>query len=119
MMDAFMGFDPRRAAKFAGLGALVLFLCWQHVQATRLGYRVESARRHAREVRSRVADMRLRVDETLSPGALAARASSRLGMIPAEPHALRILPEKIHRSNGLLPRFWARGFQPLAAPARS
>lgn len=85
-----MGFDPRRAAKFAGLGALVLCLCWQHVQATRLGYKVESSRCRAREVRGRVADLRLRVDETLSPAALASRANS-LGMIAAAPETLRIL----------------------------
>lgn len=93
-MDAFMGLGPRRAAKFAGLGALVLLLCWQHVQATRLGYEVESSRRRAREVRSRVADLRNRVDETLTPTALASRAGSRLGMVPAEPEALRALAKR-------------------------
>ena len=118
MMDAFMGFDPRRAAKFAGLGALVLFLCWQHVQATRLGYRVETSRRRAREVRSRVAALRLRVDQTLAPAALAARASS-LGMITAAPEALRSLPQHPTGASSALPRLWARGIIPLILPARS
>ncbi|MBI3289597.1 MAG: hypothetical protein HYZ74_08790 [Elusimicrobia bacterium] len=113
MMDAYMGFDPRRAAKFAGLGALALFLSWQHVQATRLGYRVESSRRRARELRSRVADLRLRVDQTMTPASLASRASSQLGMIPAAPEALRILSRSAKLSDGILPRLWARGFAPL------
>lgn len=114
-MDAHMGFDPRRLAKFAGLGALFLFLCWQHVQATRIGYRVESTRRDARALRSRVADLRLKVDETLAPAALAARAGSKLGMIPAAPSALRSLPDGAGPSGGLLPRLWARleGIGPL------
>ncbi len=116
MMDAYMGFDPRRAAKFAGLGALLLFLCWQHVQATRIGYQVEASRRRAREARSRVADLRLKMDETLSPAALAARAGSRLGMVPADPNSLRTLGGAAAEP-GLLPRLWAR--VPQVLPARS
>lgn len=116
-MDALMGFDPRRAAKFAGLGALFLFLCWQHVQATRIGYRVEATRREVRALRSRVADLRLRLDETMAPGALAARANSKLGMIPAAPDSLRTLSGASGESLGLLPRLWAR--LPLVGPARS
>ena len=116
-MDALMGFDPRRVAKFAGLGALLLFLCWQHVQATRIGYRVESTRREARALRSRVADLRLKVDETMAPAALAARAGSKLGMIPASPGALRSLAEETDATSGLLPRLWAR--LPLVGPLRS
>ena len=117
MMDALMGFDPRRVAKFAGLGALFLFLCWQHVQATRIGYQVESTRRDARALRSRVADLRLKVDETMAPAALAARAGSKLGMIPASPSSLRTLSDNAAVSGGLLPRLWAR--LPLVGPLRS
>jgi len=116
MMDALMGFDPRRVAKFAGLGALLLFLCWQHVQATRIGYRVETTRREARALRSRVADLRLKVDETMAPAALAARANTKLGMIPATPDSLRSLSGAAE-SGGLLPRLWAR--LPLVGPSRS
>ncbi|UPT72543.1 MAG: hypothetical protein M0D55_11260 [Elusimicrobiota bacterium] len=116
MMDALMGFDPRRAARFVGLGALFLFLCWQHVQATRIGYRVETRRREARALRSRVADLRLRVDETMAPAALAARASDKLGMIPASPSSLRSL-SGAEPAAGLLTRLWAR--LPPALPARS
>jgi hypothetical protein len=78
--------------RFAGAGALVLFLCWQHVQATRLGYRVEAARREAAELRGRVESMRFDLEKRLSPAEVAARAS-RLGMIPASPDALRRLNE--------------------------
>jgi hypothetical protein len=117
MMDALMGFDPRRIAKFTGLGALFLFLCWQHVQATRIGYKVESTRREARALRSRVADLRLHVDETMAPAALAARAGSKLGMIPAAPGALRTLSGNAGKNTGILPRLWAR--MPLVGPVRS
>ncbi len=116
MMDALMGFDPRRVAKFAGLGALLLFLCWQHIQATRIGYRVEATRREARALRSRVADLRLKLDETMAPAALAARANIKLGMIPASPQALRSLSGHA-AATGLLPRLWAR--LPLVGPSRS
>ena len=116
-MDALMGFDPRRVVKFAGLGALLLFLCWQHVQATRIGYRVESTRREARALRSRVADLRLKVDETMSPAALAARANTKLGMVPATPDSLRSLSGAERTAAGLLPRLWAR--LPLVGPLRS
>ena len=103
-------------ARFAALGALLVFLCWQHVQAVRLGYRVESARRAARAARGRVADLRLELDSRLSPAALAARAESRLGMVPADPAALRTLSSTPLEA-GFLPRLWARGFS--ARPARS
>lgn len=116
-MDALMGFDPRRVVKFAGLGALMLFLCWQHVQATRLGYRVEATRQTARALRSRVADLRLKVDEAIAPAALAARANSELGMIPATPDSLRALSGTEGTAAGLLPRLWAR--LPLVGPLRS
>lgn len=116
-MDALMGFDPRRAAKFVGLGALLLFLCWQHVQATRIGYRVEATRREARALRGRVEALRFQVDATLAPAALAARAGNKLGMIPASPAALRSLPGRPDARGGILPRLWAR--LPLVAPSRS
>ncbi|PIR15525.1 MAG: hypothetical protein COV48_13885, partial [Elusimicrobia bacterium CG11_big_fil_rev_8_21_14_0_20_64_6] len=111
------GFDPRRIAKFTGLGALLLFLCWQHVQATRIGYRVELTRREARALRSRVEELRLRVDQTLAPASLAARAGSKLGMIPASPNALRSLSDRPNRTGGIFPRLWAR--LPLVAQPRT
>ncbi len=116
-MDALMGFDPRRVAKFAGLGALLLFLCWQHVQATRIGYKVETTRREVRALRSRVEDLRLKVDETLAPAALAARANTKLGMIPATPGSLRSLSGGGNEAASLLPRLWAR--LPGVGPSRS
>ncbi len=116
-MDALMGFDPRRIAKFAGLGALFLFLCWQHVQATRIGYQVESTRNYARALRSRVADLRLKVDEAMAPAALAARAGSKLGMVPASPSALRSLSEETGKAGGILPRLWTR--LPFVGPLHS
>jgi len=119
MINARMGLGAGSAARFAGAGALVLFLCWQHVQATRLGYQVESARRETMERRGRVAAMRVELDERLSPEQVAARAA-RLGFVPAAPEALRRLPETRDAAPlGALTRIWARGFAPLAAASRS
>ncbi len=115
-----MGLRPGSAARFAGAGALVLFLCWQHVQATRLGYRVESARKEAMERRGRVAALRVDLDSRLSPEQVAARAA-RLGLVPAAPDALRRLSEAGAGAplSGALTRLWTRGLVPLVAASRS
>jgi len=119
MMDARMGMRPGSTARFAGAGALVLFLCWQHVQATRLGYQVESARKATLELRGRVAAMRIELDERLSPEQVSARAA-RLGLIPAAPDALRRLPERPNAAPlGALTRLWSRTLVPLVAATRS
>ena len=117
MMRARMDTEGGRLARFAALGALLLFLCWQRVQATRLGYQVEAARREARAARGRVADLKLELDGRLSPAALAARAGSRLGMVPADPAGLRTLAARPAVGPGFLPRLWARSLS--AFPARS
>jgi hypothetical protein len=119
MMHARMGLGTGSAARFAGAGALVLFLCWQHVQATRLGYQVESARRTALERRGRVAAMRVELDQRLSPEQVSARAA-RLGLVPAAPGALRRLSEPgASAPLGALTRLWTRGLAPLVAASRS
>ncbi|OGR96123.1 MAG: hypothetical protein A2V88_00190 [Elusimicrobia bacterium RBG_16_66_12] len=109
-----MGFGPGTAARFAGAGALVFFLCWQHIQATRLGYRVEAARRDARLLSGRVAALRADLEERLSPAEVAARAS-RLGFVPVSPDALRRLTPSSPAPSGLLGRWWARRLEPAAA----
>lgn len=119
MMDARMGLGTGSAARFAGVGVLVLFLCWQHVQATRLGYQVEAARRETMGRRGRVAALRVELDQRLSPEQVAASAS-RLGLVPAAPDALRRLPEAGDAAPlGALTRLWTRGLAPLVAASRS
>ena len=117
--DARRTMGLRSAARFAGAGALALFLCWQHVQATRLGYRVEAARKQSQELRGRVAALRVEFDSRLSPQQVAARAV-RLGLVPAAPAALR----RLSQTPGAVPavsllRLWTRGLGPLVAAARS
>lgn len=90
MNDAAVGRGAGWAVRFAGAGALVLFLCWEHVQATRLGYRVEEARRRASEISGRVTSLRVELEQRLSPAQVATRAA-RLGMVPAAPDTLRRL----------------------------
>jgi NAD(P)-dependent dehydrogenase (short-subunit alcohol dehydrogenase family) len=119
MMHARMGLGAGSAARFAGAGALVLFLCWQHVQATRLGYRVEAARKEAASMHGRVAALRMELEEKLSPEQVAARAG-KLGLVPAAPDALRRLPERASSpTGGALARLWHRGLVPLVAATRS
>ncbi len=119
MMDSRMGLGAGSAARFAGAGALVLFLSWQHVQATRFGYRVEATRRETAQRRGRVAALRVQIEQRLSPEQVAARAE-KLGLIPASPDALRRLPERESSSGGgSLARLWARRLVPLVAATRS
>ncbi|MDE2511233.1 MAG: hypothetical protein KGL74_08935, partial [Elusimicrobia bacterium] len=110
-----MGLGAGSAARFAGAGALVLFLCWQHVQATRLGYQVEAARKDAVERRGRVAALRVEFDSQLSPEQVAARAA-KLGLVPASPEALRRLPDAgAAAPAGALERLLSRRLAPLVA----
>lgn len=119
MMRARMGLGAGSAARFAGAGALVLFLCWQHVQATRLGYRVEAARKEATQKRGRVAALRVELEQRLSPEQVAARAA-KIGLVPAAPAALRRLPGGARASSGsALARLWSRRVAPLVTAARS
>lgn len=94
MMRSDMNFDATSAARFGVGGLLVLFLCWQHVSATRLGYKVAQSRKELTRVRGRVESLRLSIDQNLSPGALAAEAGKR-GLVPADPDALRTLPQRV------------------------
>jgi len=114
-----MGLGAGSAARFAGAGALVLFLCWQHVQATRLGYRVEAARKEAAQRRGRVEALRVDLEQRLSPEQVASRAG-RLGLVPAAPGTLRRLPGGTRSSSGgALARLWTRGVVPLVTASRS
>jgi hypothetical protein len=116
MMRSDMSFDAASAARFGVGGLLVLFLCWQHVSATRLGYRVAQSRKELTRVRGRVESLRLEIDQNLSPGALASQAGKR-GLVPADPDALRVLsvrPDPI----GWLTRLLAFAPKPVRAVFR-
>jgi hypothetical protein len=118
MMDRRMKIGAKPAMRFAGAGALVMFLCWQHVQATRLGYQVESARKLALERRGRVATLRVELDELLSPEQVSVRAA-RLGLVPAAPEALRRLStEGSAAPAGALNRLWTRRLAPMLSVSR-
>lgn len=64
-------------------------LVWQHVEATRLGYRVESARQHILAIRCSNGALRMQLETILSPANLAAQARGRLGMTLATPQSFR------------------------------
>lgn len=112
------GFGPGTAVRFAGTGALVLFLCWQRVEATRLGYQVESCRKRARDLEARVAALRVDLDIQLSPAEVSARAA-RLGLVPVDPDSLRRLAPSRPKAERMLGRWLARRFGPIIAASRS
>ena len=71
----------------------LLALAWQHVQATRLGYRVETSRKRVQALKGRLGSLQMELQTSLSPAQLAARARGRLGLQPASPESLRLLGE--------------------------
>lgn len=92
MMGGSMKMEAATVARVATGGALVLFLCWQHVEATRLGYRCEKERDRADKLRGHVAALRQDLDARLSPMELSRRARV-MGLIPAGPDSQRLLPD--------------------------
>lgn len=86
-----MANPSRKTARIVMIALGVLALAWQHIQATRLGYRVESARRRVHALQGRIGTLELELHSGLSPAQLAQHARARLGMQPASPEALRLL----------------------------
>jgi hypothetical protein len=87
--------DPRRRriCWFLAAGVYLLGLVWQHVEATRLGYRVEGARQHILALQCSNGAARMQLETILSPANLSAQARGRLGMTLASPQSLRSLDE--------------------------
>jgi hypothetical protein len=73
----------------ASLG--VLALAWQQIEATRLGYQVETARSRVHAMQGRLGALQMDLQTSLSPAQLAYQARTRLGMQPASPESLRLL----------------------------
>lgn len=107
--------DPtQRNVRIVGAALLVLALAWQHVQATRLGYQVERARRQSQGLKGRVAALQMQLESRLSPAELARLAETRLSLEPASPESVRRLADApLPGPHGgllgrLLPRSWTR-----------
>ena len=81
----------QRTLRIVSVSIVVLAMAWQQIEATRLGYRVESSRRQLRALKGRIALMQIELETSLSPAQLAAQARTRLGMQPASPETIRIL----------------------------
>jgi hypothetical protein len=64
---------------------------WQHVQAVRLGYRLERSRSEASLIKGRIDALQSQLENELAPARLAQAATSRLGMEPGFPGSLRFL----------------------------
>ncbi len=69
---------------------LVLALAWHHVEAVRLGYAVEQARRQTHVLNGRIGALQIELETSLSPAQLTAQAKA-MGMVQAGPESLRIL----------------------------
>jgi hypothetical protein len=100
----------RRIYWFLATGAFLMALAWQHVEATRLGYRVEIARRNILAMRCANGAMRMQLETILSPANLSVQARSRLGMTLAEPQFFRSLdgPTATASRTGFLQRLISR-----------
>ncbi len=83
---------PLRRTLTLILGAAALsFVVWQHVEATRVGYEVESRRETVRRLRNGNLERRLAVERASSPAEIAGLARSRLRMVPGAPEAVKVL----------------------------
>ncbi|MDD5628587.1 MAG: hypothetical protein PHU21_05955 [Elusimicrobia bacterium] len=100
----------RRVYWLVAGGAFLMAIVWQHVQATRLGYRVESARQQILLMRCSNGALRMRLEALLAPANLSAQARGRLGMSLAAPQSLRSLdgPTGAAAPAGLLQRLISR-----------
>ena len=108
-----MGLTRLRTLKIAAASLFVLGLVWQHVQATRLGYAVEQARRQSGILKGSIATLEMQRESALSPAELAQAARSRLGMFPVAPESLRFLDQGRPRlpEQTLLGRWIARSWR--------
>src|SRR5215472_16006297 len=104
-----------RNLRIVSVSLVILALVWQHIQATRLGYEVERSRRETQALKGRVAAARMELETVHSPSHLAQQAKARLGMFPASPEALRVLPESAIPAPRptLLGRFFGRSWRRL------
>lgn len=109
----------RRVLLLAAGGLFLMALVWQHVQATRLGYRVEKARQQILTMRCTNGALRMQLETALSPANLSLLARTRLGMSLAAPQSLRSLDEPAAAASrsGLLQRLLSRTRRALAGTA--
>ena len=100
----------RRVYWLVASGVFLMAMVWQHVQATRLGYRVESARQHIIAMRCSNGALRMQLETILSPANLSAQARGRLGMTLAAPQSFRSLdgPTATASRTGLFQRLISR-----------
>jgi len=80
-----------------GSAALLFFLTWQHIQATRLGYRLSQIQ-HAVENQEQVnAYLKLELQELCSPERLEAIGKTRLGLVlPSYDSVILLEPQLTH-----------------------
>lgn len=108
--------SQRRRVLLLAAGAFFLMaMVWQHVQATRLGYRVEKVRQQILAMRCANGALRMQLESQLSPANLSLQARTHLGMSLASPESLRSLdgPASAART-GLLQRLISRARRALS-----
>lgn len=112
-----MAKPSKRAFRIVQATLVVLALAWQHIEATRLGYKVETARRQAHLLRGQLHVLQMDLQTSLSPAQLAYQARSKLGMQPANPECLRLLghAQEAATNDSFLTRLLSRTWRSLAA----
>jgi len=80
--------------------ACLLLCVWESVQATKLGYQVEDAKRQIKSLRTSNDYLRQRISEAVSPSELVATAEKKLGMIYPEPEHIILLEQYTSADNG-------------------
>ena len=111
-----MANPSKRTLRIVLVSVGVLALAWQQIEATRLGYRVETARKRVTALQGRLGALEMDLQTSLSPAQLAQAARGRLGMQPASPESLRILgTEAAPARDSFLSRLLSRGWRGLAA----
>lgn len=86
-----------RLAAAVAAGTLVFLFVWQQVQATRLGFELDGARRAVQEAKARNAYLRLELERRTAPAELASLAREKLGMLPPHPESVVLLAQAAER----------------------
>jgi hypothetical protein len=90
------------------------FMVWQRVQATRLGYAVETARSRVRSLQGQLMSQGMEWEKAVAPAQIAHHARTRLQMQPAAPDVIRI-PESAASAGGSPSGAWPLSRELLSA----
>ena len=79
-------------ATLAAIGAVFFIFAWENVQATRLGYNIESLRKEIKDLKNDNNYLKKEIHVSLAPEKLQAEAL-KIGLVYPEPDALVLLDD--------------------------